>query len=1333
MKRVLALVLALILCLSMFAGCGKEDEAPTTAPTEATTAKPQENSENEVTEADLKDALAYVKTIYKKVSETTPSDFKRIASVPIKKIQHPVVWTVNVSEDLVKVLPAENGQVTIDVNEKSTEEVPYELTATISNDKGVSVSHTWKHILPAAASLEDMQEIVKAAYALEKGQSMGYAVTLQGVITMINTPWDPSYQNISVTFVVEGCEDMPIQAYRMKGDGCDQLKIGDTITVTGEIKNYNGTIEFDAGCTLDAYIKGEEVKAPEDPKQIVDEAYALGANQSLKYEATLTGTIITVSTPYDSAYGNITVIMEVEGRESKPIQCYRLKGDGVDKIGINDIITVKGYITNYVGSKGYSTIQYTAGCQLIAWEDRDTPEQPSDPKQVVDEAYALGANKSLKYEATLTGRITKVKTAYDASFGNISVEFVVEGRESKPILAYRMKGTGVDKLGIGDVITVKGFITNYVGDAGYSTIEYTAGCQLLKYVKNTAVAPTDSLTIVKEAYALAAGKQLPYEATVTGKITKVNTAYDASYKNVTVTIVVEGGENMPIKCYRLKGTGADKIGVGDVITVKGYIENYQHSSGDTEVEFTAGCQLVKWVDDGTTTPDTPVNPNVEVPVMVTDPKVGQAYKMFMNKTSDGKVLYFNGQTESSSVTYRLATTENGAEAVDVYLEAATGGYRLYFMNGNTKTYIRIFERSPEEKKGSLELVTTAPAEVLTYNKTYNTLVYTATTGQSYYIGTYSTYVTYSVSNLSYMSGDNLDVSQFPAHLTLNATAAPEQPEPEDPKPEQPTNGLTFVEAPEAGKAYKFGMQQNGLATPALLMLTGEMSGFYYETTEDKTAAVDVYLEAANGGYYLYYMNGNTKTYLDIVQRDGYEDKVNVVFQTSGTHTVYKLNTEYKYLYANVLDIDWYLGTYGTNKSISASKTSYISDTTTIGVSQFCAWFLEGDASGSTTPDTPVVPDEPVIGSPEIVTAPAADTAYKLYMYKNNEGKQLFFNGLTESETVTYRLATTENAAEAVDVFVEEEAGYFVLYFMNGGVKTYIRVYERTPGDAGAGKGSLEFTTEKPVEFMEFNSELNTFILTSEDGENAYYMGTYSTYTTFSVSNTSYITGSNAANVDVSQFPARLVTLTGTGTTPTPTPTPTPDPEPSDPVTPPPADTTGEYRNIGKAEDLTEGTYLIAVYAESYNDTSFAANPWHFWDGNITTGTNYDMVTNTYAFENGSLTKYSNSSVGAAKNGDAVEIQLIKVEGKENTYYIKFGDQYITATYEKRKISLSADPAEWIAENHKDGGIVMHHYVGSGFVTMGFAGAATNMIRSYKDSSGAMNTGIKGGLYFFAEN
>lgn len=157
---------------------------------------------------------------------------------------------------------------------------------------------------------------------------------------------------------------------------------------------------------------------------------------------------------------------------------------------------------------------------------------------------------------------------------------------------------------------------------------------------------------------------------------------------------------------------------------------------------------------------------------------------------------------------------------------------------------------------------------------------------------------------------------------------------------------------------------------------------------------------------------------------------------------------------------------------------------------------------------------------EIERATTLETgkSYKLAMDIN--GIAWYFNGQTESETVYYRLGSTSEVMQAVDVYLEEVTGGYHLYFMNDDVKTYIRVYERTDSTAGAGKGSLELVTAPPAEVYTYDAATGTLFYIA-DADNSYYMGAYSTYTTFSVSNTSYITGDNAANVDVSQYPARF--------------------------------------------------------------------------------------------------------------------------------------------------------------------------------------------------------------------
>lgn len=162
----------------------------------------------------------------------------------------------------------------------------------------------------------------------------------------------------------------------------------------------------------------------------------------------------------------------------------------------------------------------------------------------------------------------------------------------------------------------------------------------------------------------------------------------------------------------------------------------------------------------------------------------------------------------------------------------------------------------------------------------------------------------------------------------------------------------------------------------------------------------------------------------------------------------------------------------------------------------------------------------------IVTIPETGKAYKMAMDKNS-GNLLYFNGKTESASVTYRLQTTTNVDEAVDVYLEAANSGYRLYFNDAsGNKKYIRVYQRTSGSPGNGKGSLEIVSSAPSEYYYFDIAANTLVY-DYDGDNAYYMGTYSSYTTFSVSNTSYITGNNASNVDVTQFPARLYDFSGT--------------------------------------------------------------------------------------------------------------------------------------------------------------------------------------------------------------
>ena len=354
MKRSIAILLLLAMILGVFAGCGKQGAEPTEAPTVA----PTEETIPANAKEDLAAAAEYLKTYYKDALTLTARDYTRLGAVRVGLDQYPITWSVDVSEDIIKIVVNDDGTVTIDIADGIKEDTPYVLTATLTDAYGNVETVTFEYTIPA--SLGTMQEIVDMAYALENGEALEVEATLTGEIISVNTPYDAGYKNVTVTIKVAEREDFPIMCYRLKGEGADTITVGDTITVTGILKNYNGTIEFDAGCKLEEVIKGDLVfELPSDPKEIVDMAYALGVGESIPVKVTLTGKVTDFKETYTEQYKNISVWMTVEGRESKPILVYRVKGDEVAQVAVGDTITVSGSIINYNG-----TIEFTSGCSL---------------------------------------------------------------------------------------------------------------------------------------------------------------------------------------------------------------------------------------------------------------------------------------------------------------------------------------------------------------------------------------------------------------------------------------------------------------------------------------------------------------------------------------------------------------------------------------------------------------------------------------------------------------------------------------------------------------------------------------------------------------------------------------------------------------------------------------------------------------------------------------------------------------------------------------------------------------------------------------------------------
>ena len=450
MKKIIVWAMLLALAVSMLAGCANTNPAQTTVPTEASPTETQAPIEPE---SGLADAVAYVKTIYKNAAELTAKDYEVISVVPMGTEKFDITWTVDVAEDVVAVAAGENGMTMINVNENSAEEVAYVLTATLTDGKETQTL-SWNHILPAAMNVDGMTyaEIVAMAYALEDQQATEDPYRLFGTVTSIDTAWSDEYKNITVTIAVAGCEEFPIQCYRLAGEGAQDLKVGDAITVEGILKNYKGTYEFDAGCQLIGY--GEFV----DQKALLKAAFALGEGASMDYPAVLTGVVAEIPSAWSEEYGNITVNLDIDGQI---VQCYRLKGEGAKEIAVGDTITVAGIIKNYKG-----TIEFDQGCVMV-------PNELYHSVKNALSGYKLQDGEAQEVTKTITGVISTIDTAWSDEYKNITVTILVAGLENYPIMCYRLAGEGAESLAVGDTITVTGILKNYKG-----TIEFDAGCTL---------------------------------------------------------------------------------------------------------------------------------------------------------------------------------------------------------------------------------------------------------------------------------------------------------------------------------------------------------------------------------------------------------------------------------------------------------------------------------------------------------------------------------------------------------------------------------------------------------------------------------------------------------------------------------------------------------------------------------------------------------------------------------------------------------------------------------------------------------------------------------------
>ncbi len=401
MKRFLVLMMAVLMCLGCLAACSPSNET-----------------------GSLQEAVEYLNGMYKADNgKETPNDYDMPAKVLIGDVTYTVTWKTDNAAITVKE-STKAGFYTIDLPAKNDTKVTYKLTATIADADGNTQDVTFERVLPvydASAVVTRPEEGVAYKFYLVHA-GLGQTLFANGETDndkFLKSTTDPK---AAPDFYVEA-DGEGFKFYTTIGGAKKYLKASTTTSEDGKVSKYinyadegstwiyksetngwyttidgaeyvvgtygsystfsisdssyltvenSGTTQFPGGLMLkevaEAMTPSEGPTIYETPEEIVNAVYALelGAYLSGGHTYTLTGVITEIPSPWSDEYGNITVVIVVGDMTDKPIECFRLKGEGANNLEVGNTITVSGKLTKYNNNTETGKVEFDAGCTLVS-------------------------------------------------------------------------------------------------------------------------------------------------------------------------------------------------------------------------------------------------------------------------------------------------------------------------------------------------------------------------------------------------------------------------------------------------------------------------------------------------------------------------------------------------------------------------------------------------------------------------------------------------------------------------------------------------------------------------------------------------------------------------------------------------------------------------------------------------------------------------------------------------------------------------------------------------------------------------------------------------------
>lgn len=304
-----------------------------------------------------------------------------------------------------------------------------------------------------------------AAMPAQNGSETEDVYIVTGFITNTNGSVSPSRTDPTIdqqTFYMddEKGTKKTLQGYWCNLPGHEALNVGDKITVTGKIMNYNNTPEIKNGDVAILERATTKIDTLEvDVCEALEEGEALEPGDYTPDVFIVYGRV--KGTDAVNNYGQHTFEMACEDKIFKPYNC---KGEDGLELGKGDSVAVIGKLYNYNG-----TIEISNGTvKLIEKSQEEEVILEVTVAQAVEVAMALENGKTTTDRYAVTGYVDSIAIAFSEQYQNIS--FFMTDDMSAPAYdfeAYRVKCTAeeAEKIVIGAKVKVTAALQHYHKDA----------------------------------------------------------------------------------------------------------------------------------------------------------------------------------------------------------------------------------------------------------------------------------------------------------------------------------------------------------------------------------------------------------------------------------------------------------------------------------------------------------------------------------------------------------------------------------------------------------------------------------------------------------------------------------------------------------------------------------------------------------------------------------------------------------------------------------------------------------------------------------------------------